>query len=465
MARRIDSATVHSDEHFFGQKSLGNLSPDLPPFEKEEQHPITRRHTTESLKSIQDRKLPQHDSSFWLECGIGESDTIRSPGISFTCKMMPRSGRIPDQVTLAEIERCCRRIAENLSSHRNESDHHICRCDFKYIRTCAHGKPGTCDNGSKHFSKLVWKGMQRHDQLCQCGCFDFESSEQPEVIPPWTYHPGYGCASYWSRRIKHAQGFFWLQYGVSSGPQTNGPDCSFTCKVIPKAEETPTGLIKIQNCCGQIAIELKVHRADERYSSRWELCPACSCDFETLRQGPRGQVGVCCDSWSRKASAEIVWWTMNRHDRLCSCGCFDFAVRQSSLADTTRYTDWKRHRKSRPYWSREVVLMDGQTWLQYGVNSNSNPDGEPDSIITCKKAFITASGQRNARKSCKKAAATLASHFKPTKPCACDFESLVSGQECISERKHWWKGRATKGIGSYAKAHDNHCACDCFEFL
>ena len=153
------------------------------------------------------------------------------------------------------------------------------------------------------------------------------------------------------------------------------------------------------------------------------------------------------------------------HDRLCSCGCFDFAIRQLSVTDSTRYTDWKRHRKSKPYWSRVVTLMNGQTWHQYGVNSNSDADGEPDCIITCKRAFTTASGQRNARKSCKKAAARLASHLKPARPCACDFESLVGGQECISEGKRWWKGRATKAIELYAKAHDSHCACDCFEFL
>jgi hypothetical protein len=239
----------------------------------------------------------------------------------------------------------------------------------------------------------------------------------------------------------------------------------FTCKVIPKVEEMPaTSLIKIQRCCEQIAIELKAHRADERYSGRWESCPACACEFETIRTGPQGQVGICCDNWSKKASAETLWWAMNRHDRLCSCGCFDFAEPQLSLADTTRYTDWKRHRKSKPYWSRKVTLTDGQTWLQYGVDSNSNPDGEPDCIITCKRAFVTASGQRNARKSCKKAAARLASHFKPTRPCACDFESLASGQECISEVKRWWRGRATKAMKLCARAHDRHCACDCFEF-
>lgn len=150
--------------------------------------------------------------------------------------------------------------------------------------------------------------------------------------------------------------------------------------------------------------------------------------------------------------------------RLWSCSCFNFAIGQLHVTDTTRHADWKRHRKSKPYWSREVVLMDRQTWLQYRVNRNPNADREAHCIITCKKAFITASGRRSARKTCKKAAARLASHLKPTRPCACDFESLMSGQECVSEGKRWWKGRATNAIRSYPKAHDSHCACDCFEF-
>lgn len=466
MARRNDTVTVHPDEHVSGQKSCRELPSDLAAYRNYEKRPLARRCTTESIKAVQIARLSQHDSSFWLECSIEEILPTRSLKTSFTCKMMPRFGQISDPFTLSEIEKCCRRIVEDFKSHRNESDRHICRCDFEFIRTSAQGKPGICDNGSKHFSKLVWRGMQRHDQLCQCGCFDFVSSGEPTGIPAWTYHSGSGCTSYWSRRIEHPRGTFWLQYGVSSGPQTDGPDCAFTCKVIPKAEETPaTSLIKIQRCCEQIAIELKAHRADECYSGRWESCPVCSCDLETIRQGPQGQVGICCDNWSKKTSAETLWCAMNRHDRLCSCGCFNFADSQLSLADTTRYTDWKRHRKSKPYWSREVTLTDGQTWLQYGVNSNSNPVGEPGCMITCKRAFISASGQRNARKSCKKAAASLASHLKSTKSCACDFESLVSGQECISEGKRWWKGRATKAIVSCAKQHDRHCACDCFEFL
>ncbi|KAI4721959.1 plant basic secretory protein [Aureobasidium sp. EXF-10727] len=259
MAKRTDSATVYPNELLPRQKSWSKSSSGAPTHDTNEKQPLSRRHTTQSFKSIEVRKILQPDNSTWLECCIGGSSTSQGRETSFTCKMMPTSGSDADELTVFNIERCCRRIIEDLSAHRDESDHHICRCNFEYIRTREQGKPGICENGSRYFAKLVWKA---------------------------------GAAS---------------------------------------------------------------------------------------------------------------------------------------------YAEWKRHRKSQPYWSREVTFPSGKKWLQCGVNRNSNPEAEPDCIITCKKAFTAANGQKRARKSCKKAAANLASHLKPTRACACDFESLANGQECVSE--------------------------------
>jgi hypothetical protein len=234
--------------------------------------------------------------------------------------------------------------------------------------------------------------------------------------------------------------------------------------LIPRAEETHTNLASIQACCERVVEELKVHRADERYSSRWQS-PSCTCEFEFIRNNSRGQAGVCCSQWCKRASAEVVWLAMNRHDRLCSCGCFNFPTRQPSSADMPSYSGWKRHRKSKPYWSREVNFDDGRLWMQYGVNSNSDPSAEPDCITTCKQTFTTDGGRRQARKHCKNAAVSLASHLKFARSCACDFESLILGQECSSKHTLRWKGRATKNVRAAMKKHNKCCACDCFEFL
>lgn len=461
--KRNDSVTVNPHEYSNGHNNW-NKPPTVVSSDQTEIRPITRRNTSEGAKSSRVRRVLQHDDSYWLECGVGGSFSSQGPECSFVCKIMPTANQVSDEHALSNIEQCCWRITEDLNSHRSESDHHFCRCDFEHIRTYTQGKPGTCHTGSRYFSKLVWKGMQQHDQLCQCGCFDYESSMQPRVIPNWKYHPGYGCKSYWARRIKHPRGFYWLQYGVSSGPNTDGPDCSFICKLIPRAEETHTNLASIQACCERVVEELKVHRADERYSSRWQS-PSCTCDFEFIRNNSRGQAGVCCSEWCKRASAEVVWLAMNRHDRLCSCGCFNFPTRQPSSADMPSYSGWKRHRKSKPYWSREVNFDDGRLWMQYGVNSNSDPSAEPDCITTCKQTFTTDGGRRQARKHCKNAAASLASHLKFARSCACDFESLILGQECSSKHTLWWKGRATKNVRAAMKKHNKCCACDCFEFL
>lgn len=118
MARRKDSATVHPDDQPSSQKSWINLSLELPTRKVNEKPVLTGRRTIESCKSTHVRKLPQYDSSFWLECSIGETLTSGGPKTSFNCKMMPKSGPVPDQITFSEIEKCCRRIAEDLISSK-----------------------------------------------------------------------------------------------------------------------------------------------------------------------------------------------------------------------------------------------------------------------------------------------------------------------------------------------------------
>lgn len=348
MAQRTDSGFVCACEHCLGHGNVGKLFTEPPAYEHVQAKPVKPEpltlkwdyHSRRDSHSYWTRKIPHDKDDYWLQCGVSRHFDTQSPDCQFTCKMMPTHDHGMIEFTLSRLEECCERIARSLQAHHNESNHHTCRCDFKYIRTGGDGKAAMCHQGSKHYAKAVWSGMEEHDKLCRCGCFDCPSPKTTKQAPvsAWRYHPGSGCRSYWSRRLRQHEGVPWLQCGVSSGPHTNGPDSLFTCKMIPRAGAK---LLNIRFCCESVAAELKAHRADERYDNRSQA-PACSCDFKFIRTGISGKAGLCCRCWSKQANAEAVWRAMNQHDQLCLCGCFDYPSPKRLSSNTPIYTEWKR---------------------------------------------------------------------------------------------------------------------------
>jgi hypothetical protein len=124
---------------------------------------------------------------------------------------------------------------------------------------------------------------------------------------------------YWSRIFKNGDDI-WYQYGVSKRPTDDGPEFFFTCKMKPRMKGNERA---IREVCRVAAFSMRTHRSHGSHADYHR----CACNFKTWRD--RGGSGGCRLSWyclARRLIRYGVGYSMQRHDILCSCGCFDIGT-------------------------------------------------------------------------------------------------------------------------------------------
>ncbi|KAH0007378.1 alpha/beta-hydrolase, partial [Aureobasidium melanogenum] len=145
-----------------------DLPPDLPPAYEDS---FSLDPWTSRSKHTHKRRLRYEGRKVRWDYGISEDSYARNiPDTFFVCKRKTKTdGGIMNDL--------CLNIVRTLDSHRRELDRNR-HCDFEYIKT---GK--TCRDTSRlcvwvpgKTGMWVWKAMQRHDEKCSCGAFDFSNS-------------------------------------------------------------------------------------------------------------------------------------------------------------------------------------------------------------------------------------------------------------------------------------------------
>jgi hypothetical protein len=278
-----------------------------------------------------------------FQCGINTNQEGRrygeGPDLIFTCKMTPRAGYSKHGVTES-----CKEVASALRLHRTVKSQECSVCDFRHVQGKRIGCPA--DIFSKSRARLLYR-MSSHDEACSCRCFHVDmygtptidgSIENPQLhtraerkalnreleIQENTLDQKWELVSraydkYWTRAVKNGDDI-WHQYGISERPTDNGPEFFFTCKMKPRTTGKEQNIREI---CKLIASGMRMHRSRD-YNR-------CTCTFKTWRN--RGGSGGCHVSWynlGARMSRCGMGFSMEQHDKLCSCGCFDTQTGEDS---------------------------------------------------------------------------------------------------------------------------------------
>lgn len=140
----------------------------------------------------------------------------------------------------------------------------------------------------------------------------------------WSYyqHPP-NSNGFWIKAIRDAPSLrlpspselVQIHFGISRRREdTNGPDCFFTCNLLPRT--STTRVTEIANVCAKIARATRGHRG---WAPNY-----CECTFRDLRDGVRCGKG---GQWHYRLLYSTSAWKarrwMRQHDELCCCMCFD----------------------------------------------------------------------------------------------------------------------------------------------
>ncbi|KAG2170090.1 hypothetical protein JADG_009829 [Aureobasidium aubasidani] len=200
---------------------------------------------------------------------------------------------------------------------------------------------------------------------------------------------GWNGRFYWYRTIGRC-GKTWFQCGISANdrtPSSGKPSHFFTCKLMPRVGYTEQ---KIMKACEETAKALKFHRGPT--GGRCD-----SCDSRNVQE--------VCTLGKYSMSRSQFRMMMDKHDKMCSCGCFDVGCHAISITETStsklalgqnlELSDdlsaekWtfvpEESSPAKAYWTR-IVKNGDETWNQYGVSKDHQTphDDQPDFSFTCK---------------------------------------------------------------------------------
>ncbi|TIA80139.1 hypothetical protein D6C76_03324 [Aureobasidium pullulans] len=128
---------------------------------------------------------------------------------------------------------------------------------------------------------------------------------------------------YFVRKIRRDD-WTWHQYALNFGYVPGSvlrqePLVLFTCKSQP--QKPGRGGEKIDSKCRSIVKVLIKHRGSR----------GCSCDFEYIKTGhTASKSSNMCEKRSKRVLRAI-----NKHDKICACSAFDFAIRPKTPSSTT----------------------------------------------------------------------------------------------------------------------------------
>ena len=282
-----------------------------------------------------------------FQCGISTNQGPRRHeaelDLFFTCRMMPRVGH-----TQGTIGATCKAVALALKTHRTTRGDQCGVCDFRHVEGKRMGCPANVFSTSR--AQLLHK-MKCHDEACSCRCFHVDMNGRPTIEnttgpsqphrqtrkqvarqelevredrpdQEWESAPGRFNPKhfYWTRTIKNGDDI-WHQHGVSRRPSDDGPEFFFTCKMKPRRKGHEPAMLEL---CKELASHMRAHR-----SANYDRC---TCNFQTWRN--RGGSGGCRVSWyhlDTRVTRYLIGVLMQRHDVLCSCGCFDVETGEMRL--------------------------------------------------------------------------------------------------------------------------------------
>lgn len=281
-----------------------------------------------------------------FQCGINRRRGLRrydeEPDLLFTCKMMPRAG-----YSKGRVMEDCKSVALALKTHRVAGSENCSVCEFRHVQGKRIGCPASIFSQSR--AQLL-HNMRRHDEACSCRCFHIDMHGRPTIenttrpsrphnqtgspvarqVPKaiedrpdreWESAPGmfFPKHFYWTRTLKNGDDI-WHQHGISKRPSDDGPEFFFTCKLKPRRKGNEPAILKL---CKELASHMRAHR-----SANYNRC---TCNFQTWRI--RGGSGGCRVSWyhlNTRVNRYLIGALMQRHDVLCSCGCFDVEINKDA---------------------------------------------------------------------------------------------------------------------------------------
>ncbi|KAI5252836.1 hypothetical protein E4T42_03164 [Aureobasidium subglaciale] len=159
-----------------------------------------------------------------------------------------------------------------------------------------------------------------------------------DLDEPWRIS-GQAGSKYYVRRLYRSSST-WHQYALDDEcPRPNTHKCCkepwvlSTCKIEPIKSRSPAA--KIDKECRAIVNTLMKHRS----------VLGCDCDFEYIKTGRKSTKG------------SNIFKAMKKHDRMCSCGGFDFAPRSTPEKKSPK------PKKAAPNLHKRVSLEDVQKEL------------------------------------------------------------------------------------------------------
>lgn len=281
---------------------------------------------------------------------------------------------------------------------------------------------------------------------------------------------GWNGKFYWYRTIGRS-GKTWFQCGISANdrtPSSGTPSHFFTCKLMPRVGYTEQ---KIMKACEETAKALKFHRGPT--GGRCD-----SCDFRNVQE--------VCTLGRYSMSRSQFRMMMDRHDKVCSCGCFDVGCHAISITETSTSKltlgqnielsddlsaeEWtfvpEEGSPSKAYWTRTVKSGD-ETWNQYGVSKDHQTphDDQPDFAFTCKNIPREGKSEQYIRRACQITASYMSSHRRRgCHNCTCTFETLrARGGRCTVGRLHVITKFLARFVEFAMRQHDEVCSCGCFD--
>jgi len=128
---------------------------------------------------------------------------------------------------------------------------------------------------------------------------------------PWLYRKKRFSWASWERNITSSDGSIatqWGSGGITSTSQTE-PRIFFTCGNKPR--QSDTSIQTIRQDCFQLAKQMTSHQDHPT--------KPCRCPYWHLKR-----TGKCLVSRRSQRCSRNVQAMIQRHDRVCACGCFEF---------------------------------------------------------------------------------------------------------------------------------------------